>query len=173
MSSKSEKTDKEICAICKRDIKELKTYPIYSKKHDDIICSHCCLIASCYHLKMLSKDHLKPIPEQIRAEIMTLFDDIQNTPPKINSTFTIKYNKQAEQDQKTRLLLREIQEVFNRYGYRDDIERELRNLGFYPWFKERDDYLWGLKEGLQNILIFISWINGEAWIYFRIDKINM
>ncbi|MFX0132015.1 MAG: hypothetical protein ACFFDN_00085 [Candidatus Hodarchaeota archaeon] len=92
---------------------------------------------------------------------------------KARKSFEIKYNEEAVKEAKTRLLLKEIEQVFDRYHWKDDIEKGLKEIGFYKWFEDRDDQLWGLKKEPQNILIFISWIDCEAWIYFRIKKQNL
>ncbi len=71
MSKKSE----VICAICKRDIREIGAFPIYSNKHDDTICSHCCFLGAMFHLGTISKQQLEPIPAKIQEEIMNLYEN--------------------------------------------------------------------------------------------------
>ena len=85
----------------------------------------------------------------------------------------LKYNKKACSDQKRRNMIREIREVLNRYKWREDIERGLKRIGFTLWFEKRDDQIWGLDEIPQDLMLFISWINAELWIHFRIEKIDM
>lgn len=85
----------------------------------------------------------------------------------------LKYNEKANSDPKRKMMIQQIQKVIDRYNWRDDIEKGLKDIGFKKWFEERDDQIYGLDEDPQDLMIFISWINGELWILFRIEKIDM
>ena len=62
-----------ICAICKRDIRGIGCYPIYSKKHTDVICSNCCTIGALISLEIITPDEINQIPIKIRNEIINLY----------------------------------------------------------------------------------------------------
>lgn len=62
-----------ICAICKRDIREINCFPIYSKKHTDVICSNCCTLGACISLNIITENELNQIPIKIRKEIINLY----------------------------------------------------------------------------------------------------
>ena len=62
-----------ICAICKRNIKEIGCHPIYSKKHTDIICSNCCTLGALISLEIINENELSQIPIKIRNEIINLY----------------------------------------------------------------------------------------------------
>ena len=85
----------------------------------------------------------------------------------------IKYNEKANSDSKRKEMIRKIQEVIDRYNHRDDIEKGLKNIGFKKWMTWHDDEFWGLSETPQSLFIFISWIDCELWILFRIEMIDM
>lgn len=69
-------SEKNICAICKQDIRCLGCHPIYSKVYNDTICSDCCYIGACYHLGIISEEQLKPIPEKFRKKIMRIYNEV-------------------------------------------------------------------------------------------------
>ena len=76
---------------------------------------------------------------------------------------------------KTEQLINEIEEIFNRYNYREDIERELRSLGFEVWALidgNPDEQIWAYDKGTPNghVLILINWIDCFAWI-FKKEKV--
>ena len=64
-----------ICAICNRDIREINCFPIYSKKHTNVICSQCCTLGALISLKIIDRKELTQIPIKIRREIIELFKD--------------------------------------------------------------------------------------------------
>ena len=68
--------DKEVltCAICKRNIREINCYPIYSKKYEDVICSNCCLLGAVVSLGIIDKKELEPIPVEIRSKIIKIYE---------------------------------------------------------------------------------------------------
>lgn len=53
---------------------------------------------------------------------------------------------------------------------REEIESELKDKGYKIEFRDRDDQIWLNKE--QDEIIFISWINGSAWVYDRTQQID-
>ena len=71
-----------------------------------------------------------------------------------------------------------IEEIFERYNYRKDIENGLRNLGFEIWAlidENPDEQIWAYDIGTPNgqILLLINWIDCFAWIYEKIKKIDL
>ena len=62
-----------ICAICNRDIREINCFPIYSKKHTDIICSQCCTLGALISLEIIDRKELTQIPIKIRREIIMIY----------------------------------------------------------------------------------------------------
>jgi len=62
-----------ICAICERDIREINCFPIYSKKHKDVICSDCCVLGALFSFGLIGEKELEPIPIKIREEIIGLY----------------------------------------------------------------------------------------------------
>lgn len=75
-------------------------------------------------------------------------------------------------------LKEKIEEVFDRFNYREDIERELRNLGFEVWAlidDNPDEQIWAYDKGTPNghILILINWIDCFAWIFEKKQVIIM
>jgi len=76
---------------------------------------------------------------------------------------------------KTEQLISEVEEIFNRYNYREDIERELRSLGFEVWAlidDNPDEQIWAYDKGTPNghVLILINWIDYFVWI-FKKEKV--
>jgi len=76
---------------------------------------------------------------------------------------------------KTEQLINEVEEIFNRYNYREDIERELRSLGFEVWAlidDNPDEQIWAYDKGTPNghVLILINWIECFVWI-FKKEKV--
>ena len=65
--------EKSLCAICKKDIKEIGCYPIYSKKHTDVICSNCCTLGALVSLEVIKEIELSQIPIRIKKEIINLY----------------------------------------------------------------------------------------------------
>ena len=85
----------------------------------------------------------------------------------------LKFNKEANSDPKRKEMIRKIREVIERYNYRDDIEKGLKNIGFKKWMTYYDDEFWGLLNTPQDLFIYLSWENAELWILFRIEMIDM
>ena len=65
------------CVICKRNIREINCFPIWSKIHNEIICSACCLLGVLYHRELITEIELREIPEDIRKEIIRIYDNIE------------------------------------------------------------------------------------------------
>lgn len=70
------------------------------------------------------------------------------------------------------------EEIFDRYKYREDIEQELRNLGFDVWAlidDNPDEQIWAYDKGTPNgqILILVNWIDCFAWIFEKKKVIRL
>ena len=65
-----------------------------------------------------------------------------------------------------------IIEIFDRFNYRDDIERELESLGFEVFFGDPDEKIYFTPNEPHEILVYVNWIDGTFWIYKRIEKIE-
>jgi len=61
-------------------------------------------------------------------------------------------------------------EIFERYNYRDDIEKELESLGFNIFFGDCDEKIYFTPNRAHDILVYVNWIDGCSWIYKRSFK---
>ena len=71
-----------------------------------------------------------------------------------------------------------VEEVFDRYNYRTDIEEKLRDLGFDLWAivdNNPDEEIWVYDKRTPNghILVLINWINCFAWIFEKKKVIHI
>jgi hypothetical protein len=60
------------CNICKRNIRDLGAFPLWSDKFE-IICSHCCLLGALYKRGDILDKQLESIPKGIREEIKLIY----------------------------------------------------------------------------------------------------
>lgn len=65
-----------ICVICEHDIRKLNCFPVYSRVHEGVICSQCCLLGAYYHQGILSEEQLNSIPEKFRKEIIKIYNEV-------------------------------------------------------------------------------------------------
>jgi len=75
-------------------------------------------------------------------------------------------------------IIREVEEIFDRYNYREDIENELRNIGFDIWAlidDNPDEQIWAYDRGTPNgqVLILMNWIDCFAWIFKKEKVIHL
>lgn len=75
-------------------------------------------------------------------------------------------------------LKEKVLEIFDRYSWREDIERELQNIGFELWAlidDNEDEQIWAYDKGTPNgqILVLINWMDGFAWLYEKTERINL
>jgi len=75
-------------------------------------------------------------------------------------------------------LRQDVEEIFERYNYRVDIEQGLRDLGFDLWATIRDnpdEQIWAYDKGTPNghILVLINWIDCFAWIFEKKKVISI
>ena len=66
-------------------------------------------------------------------------------------------------------LQKDTQEVFGRYNWRIDIERELKELGYSPFFEDCDEKIYQNTKCF-DVLLYVDWINGGYSIYNRTVK---
>ena len=81
------------------------------------------------------------------------------------------------------MIKKEVEKVFDRYNYREDIENALKTLGFDLWGYTKklngsdniDEQIWGYNKGTPNgqILILINWIDCFAWVFKKERVINI
>ena len=76
----------------------------------------------------------------------------------------------SRQDIESKIKL--VREVFDRFKWRDDIEEKLKSLGFDVFFGDVDEKIYFTPDEPHEILLYVNWIDGNFWIYKRIEKID-
>lgn len=67
--------------------------------------------------------------------------------------------------------IEDVRELLLECNNRNHIEQRLEDAKFEILFKDRDDYIWADEK--METLIFISWIDIVAYIYQRVDRIEL
>jgi len=67
-------------------------------------------------------------------------------------------------------LQKQIIQIFERYNFRCDIERELDSLGFEEFFGDPDELIYFTPNRAHDILVYVNWIDCQYWIYQRTIK---
>ncbi len=65
-----------------------------------------------------------------------------------------------------------VEEIFDKYKWREDIEEALENAGFKLWFEDGDEQVWAYDKGTPNgqVLVLINWVWCFYWIYEKVGR---
>ncbi len=82
-------------------------------------------------------------------------------------------------DDKIAEVLEKVREIFERYNYREDIERALQDYDFKIWnytMFDDDEQIWYYDDGdipNMQVLLLVNWIDGFCTIYRKEYRIML
>ena len=88
--------------------------------------------------------------------------------------FTEKVN-----DKKIKKATRIVEEIFDRFNYREDIEKALQDNNFKIWNYDMlndDEQIWYYDDGSipnMQVLLLVNWIDGFCWVFKKEKRIML
>lgn len=82
-------------------------------------------------------------------------------------------------DKKIEKATRIVEEIFDRFNYREDIEKALQDNNFKIWNYDMlndDEQIWYYDDGsIPNIqvLLLVNWIDGFCWVFKKGKRIML